>query len=221
YRNEFLDRMMKQRQNEKFTDVTLVSGDYRGTCHRSVLAAASPYFHTMFTSGLPDSESDTVKLNIDQATLKLVVDYIHSAEIKITVDNVQNLVESSDLLLLDDLKAECDQFMSNQVQLDNRLDMYKYASLYRLELLQRTARRLMAVDFMSVVSTSEFRELPCKELIEYISDDDVNVDTEDAVFEAVLNWVRHDLSERKSFLMKILEHVRLQFCTRSYLDNVV
>ena len=217
---------MKQRQNEQFTDVTLESGDYRAICHRSVLAAASPYFHTMFTSGLPDSESATVKLKMDPATLKLVVDYIYSAKIKITVDNVQNLVESSDLLLFDDLSAACDKFLTTQVltvlgELGSIVKMYRFASLYRLKLLMLSVKRVMTADFMSVVSTSEFRELPCKELIEHISDDDVNVDTEDAVFEAVLNWVRHDPDERKSFLMTILEHVRLQFCTRSYLDNVV
>lgn len=62
--------------------------------------------------------------------------------------------------------------------------MYIFADRYRLKLLKGTARRLMTANFMSVVSTAEFAELPMVDLIEYMGDDDVNADTEDSVLEA-------------------------------------
>ena len=130
YPKNVLREMDKLRKRGQFTDVTLVSGDYRALCHRNVLAAASPYFNTMFMSNLSESRSDTVTLQIDPVTLGLVVDYMYSGEMKITVDNVQTLVETSDLLMLDNLKAACDQFMSERVDKTDRVEMYKFSLIY-------------------------------------------------------------------------------------------
>lgn len=104
--------MMVQRRGRQFTDVALESGDCHVVCHRNVLAAASPYFHTLFTSGLPDSTSATVRLNVKPVTPRLVVDYLYSANVNITANNAQSVVEASEHLLIDALKAACDQFLS-------------------------------------------------------------------------------------------------------------
>ena len=221
YRDNLLNVMNTQRQNDQFTDVTLVSGDCRAKCHRSVLAAASPYFQTMFLSDLPESKSATVTLKINPAALELIVDYMYTAEITATADNVQSLVEACGILLLNDLKSICDQFTLPQLEIANCIGMFRNASLYGLQRIQEAARRLMTADFVSVVSTNGFMELSSEELVQYISDDDVSVDSEDAVLESVLKWVRHDPDERKTALVTILESVRLQFCTGIYLNKVL
>ena len=162
-----------------------------------------------------------VHLEVDSATLAAVVDYIYTAEIEFTVDNVQRLVEASDLLQMDDLKAACEKFMLKRVEAANCIGFYKCASLHRLEQLQGSAWRVMLQRFKSVVSASEFKELACQELIDYLSDDGINVEDENIVFESVLVWVRHDPDNRKTSLRIILEHVRLAYCTMNYLHQVV
>ena len=212
---------MTQRQNEQFTDVELESGDIHIPCHKNVLAAASPYFNAMFTSGMQECASGIVALKVDSATLAGVVDYFYTAEIELTVDNVQRLVEASDLLQLDDLKAACEKFMLKLVEAANCIGFYKFASLHRLEQLQGCAWRVMLQRFKSVVSASEFKELSCQELVDYLSDAGINVEDENIVFESVLVWIRHDLDNRRTSLRKILEHVRLPYCTIDYLHQVV
>ncbi|KAI0242679.1 hypothetical protein LSAT2_011753, partial [Lamellibrachia satsuma] len=73
----------------------------------------------MFTSGMRECASGIVALKVDSATLAGVVDYLYSAEIELTVDNVQRLVEASDLLQLEDLKAACEKFMLKWVEAAN------------------------------------------------------------------------------------------------------
>ena len=221
YPGEFLKGMMTQRQNKQFTDVELEAGDVNIPCHKVVLAAASPYFNTMFTSGLQESTSRTVPLEVDSATLACVVDYFYTAEVEFTVDNVQKIVEASDLLQVDDLKTAGEKFMLERVDAANCVGFHNFASLYRLKQLQEGARQVMLDKFRSVVSDAEFKDLTCAELIDYISEDGINAKDEDLVFESVLVWVRHDTDNRTTCLRKILDDIRLPFCTINYLHHVV
>jgi len=77
-------------------DVTLVAGeDVEIPAHKMVLAACSPYFYAMFTS-FEESKLERVTLQgVDSEALKLLVDYVYSAEIHVTEDNVQASVLAS------------------------------------------------------------------------------------------------------------------------------
>ena len=99
----------------------------------------------------------------------------------------------------------------------NCIRLMKLSALYQLKVLQRNASRMVKSEFKHVAFVDEFKELSCTELIELIKNDDVNVDDEDVVFEAVLGWTRHDLEHRKECLEMILAHVRLPYCSRNYL----
>jgi len=71
-------------------DVLVVAGDIEISAHRAVLASCSPYFYAMFTGELTESKADRVVLQeIDGRALMLLVDFIYTAEVSVTEDNVQ------------------------------------------------------------------------------------------------------------------------------------
>ena len=71
-------------------DVLVVAGDIEISAHRAVLASCSPYFYAMFTGELTESKADRVVLQeIDGRALTLLVDFIYTAEVSVTEDNVQ------------------------------------------------------------------------------------------------------------------------------------
>ena len=212
--------MHKLRQNEEYTDVTLQSGDIQIRCHRNVLAVATDYFKAMFRCGLEESMSATVPLTVEPEIPTSIVDYLYTGEIELTADNVESLFKAGDVLQLDTFKVACENFMLKQVESANCVGFSKFATLYRLDKLQQQARRVMQSEFKNVALNEEFKELSCKELIEIIKDDDINVEDEDFVFEAVLDWVRLDLDNRTSSFQTIIEHVRLPYCTSSYLRHM-
>ena len=51
-------------------------------------------------------------------------------------------------------------------------------------------------DLFSVLQHEEFLELTKSRVIDYISDDDINVSREEIVYEAVKRWVAHDHDSR-------------------------
>ena len=220
YQNAFMKGMHKLRRNEEYTDVTLHSADVQIRCHRNVLAVTSDYFKAMFRCGLEESTSGSVQLTTEPDILTSIVDYMYTGEIELTVDNVESLFKTGDVLQLDTLKVACEIFMLKQVEPANCVGFSKFATLYRLDKLQQKARRVMQSGFKTVALQEEFKELSCKELINIIKDDDVNVEDEDFVFEAVLDWVRHDLDNRKSSFQTIIEHIRLLYCTSNYLQHM-
>ena len=203
----------KLRQNEDYTDVTLQSDDVHIRCHRVVLAVASEYFKAIFRCGIEENASDTVQLTMDPNTLTSIIDYIYTGEIELTVDNVERLVVACDVLQLDGLKAGCEDFMVAQLELTNCVKFYRLAESYRLCGVQTKSRQLILAEFESVASTDHFKKLSCSELIELIKDDDLGVHAEDVVFECVLDWVRYDIDNRKSFFESILQYVRLPYCS--------
>lgn len=53
------------------------------------------------------------------------------------------------------------------------------------------------------MSTEEFLLLPFTEVDELISNTLLNVDMEEKVYSSVINWVKHEPSERKKFVARV------------------
>lgn len=49
----------------------------------------------------------------------------------------------------------------------------------------------------------------------------MQVDSEEPVFEAVLNWVKHNRKEREPYLPDMLEFVRMPLLTPRYITDVI
>ena len=220
YQTDFLKAVHKLRQNNEYTDVMLESDDVQIQCHRVVLAVGSEYFKALFRCGLQESASDTVQLTMGPEVMTSVVDYMYTGEIELTVDNVESLVEACDILQLDGLKAGCEDFMTSQVDLTNCVRSFRCAALHRLHKVLREAKGLMLAEFKTVAFSDQFKELSCSELVEYIKDDAICVEDEDVVVECLLDWLRHDIANRKSSFETVLEHIRLPHCTAPYVCHL-
>ena len=62
---------------------------------------------------------------------------------------------------------------------------------------------------MEVIHNAEFLMLPCDEVCQLLASDDLNVPNEETIFEALVKWAKHDLTMRRSYLPKLLAHIKL------------
>ena len=83
------------------------------------------------------------------------------------------------------------------------------------------ARLDMMNKFKEVVKGQEYLQLNVDDIIEYISDDLLEVQSEDVVFDAVKLWTFHDIDNRRDKFDSIMSHVRLPYCSSTYLCHEV
>ncbi|OBS76361.1 hypothetical protein A6R68_17184 [Neotoma lepida] len=72
-----------------------------------------------------------------------------------------------------------------------------------------------------VMESEEFMLLPANQLIDIISSDELNVRSEEQVFNAVMAWVKYSIQERRPQLPQVLQHVRLPLLSPKFLVGTV
>ncbi|XP_075337948.1 kelch-like protein 3 isoform X2 [Odontesthes bonariensis] len=119
------------RSKKMLCDVQLVAGSVEVPAHRVVLASCSPYFCAMFTGDMSESKAQQVEIReVDGQTLRKLVDYIYTAEIEVTEDNVQVLLPAASLLQLNDVRQVCCEFLQSQLHPTNCLGIRAFADLH-------------------------------------------------------------------------------------------
>lgn len=210
------------RQGEKLCDIQISVGESSLKSHRVVLAAASSYFNAMFTGDLKESRQDKVVLfDVEFSALEDLVNFCYTGRIEINVDNVQNLLSASSLLQLASVKQACVEFLHSVLHPSNCLGIRSFADTYSCVDLVEAADVFAVKNFSEVARSEEFLTLSPEKVVEMISREELNVRTEEEVFEAISVWVRRDEDERKDFLPELLKNVRLALICPQYLcDNV-
>lgn len=217
-----LSSMAQLRQEGKLCDVVLEAGGQLFPAHRVVLAGSSPYFQAMFSGSMEESRASTITLhNIPPLALQILLDYCYTATITVTQDNVQELLPAADILQLTWVRQLCCEYMQHQLDTSNCLGICAFADTYSCSELHKAAGNFAQQHYLEVLDGGEFLDLATTELAELVRSEDLNVQSEEQVFESVMKWVHHDVESRKQHLPQVLQYVRLPLLDRSYLVSRV
>lgn len=220
--NQVLLGLNDLRKAGQFCDVTLSVDGTKFPAHRNVLSSFSPYFRAMFLSKLAESKQSVVALRgIEADMLGLLLDYAYTSSIVITRANVQSLLSAANLLQILPVKdAACD-FLERHMDASNCLGIHCFAEQHACTELQNTAKNYALMNFWEVFHQEEFLGLTANKLIELTSSDELEVDKEEAVFQAVARWYNHNPEARKVDFHKVLETVRLPLLSPYFLHDCV
>nr|VZI29259.1 unnamed protein product [Spirometra erinaceieuropaei] len=93
------------------------------------------------------------------------------------------------MMKLSDLENWGVQFMTNRVNLENLATTWDFARSSNMDSLMETCINLMQAQFTNFVSTDLFIRLPADTVLTLLRNDNLSVDSEEAVFEAISSWV--------------------------------
>ena len=217
-----LSALNKLRHEGKLCDVSLLVGDEEFRVHRAVLAGGSPYFSAMFTGSMEESRLSRVSLHhVSAGAVRVLLDYLYTSRVLVTRDNVQDLLPAADQWQLEWVCTVCCDFLKSQLDTSNCLGIRAFASAHCCTDLKVAAETFAQQHYLVVQEGAEFLQLDMAEFAELLQSEDLNVETEEQVFESVMMWVEHDVASRHAHLSSLLQHIRLPLLDRNYLVKKV
>ncbi|CAK7348780.1 unnamed protein product [Dovyalis caffra] len=200
-----------------------------------ILAAKSPFFYKLFSNGMRESEQRHVTLRInasEEAALMELLNFMYSNTL--TASQAPQLLDV--LMAADKFEvASCMRYCSRQLR---NLSMTPESALLYLELpssvlmaeavqpLTDAAKQYLAARYKDM---SKFQEevmaLPLAGIEAILSSDDLQVASEDAVYDFVLKWARAQfprLEERREVLgARLARYIRFPYMTCRKLKKVL
>ncbi|XP_057292705.1 kelch-like protein 18 [Hydractinia symbiolongicarpus] len=220
--NSTIKSLAQLRRDELLCDVVLNVEGQKVKAHKVVLAATTPYFNAMFTNSMLESDSKEIVIHgMDADSLKALVNFMYGENLFIKVDNVHNLLSGASMLQIICVKDACVNFLMKKLHPENCLTVKSLADTFSCEELLDAANSFLEKNFVDVAQSDDFLQLEPKDLIELIKKDDLNVRSEEQIFEAVLSWIKTDTKYRSQQLHDLLCHVRLPLLSPQYLSDRV
>ncbi|NXP15538.1 KLHL4 protein, partial [Thinocorus orbignyianus] len=203
-------KMESYLQQKQLCDVLLIVGDQKIPAHRLVLSAVSDYFAAMFTNDVREAKQEEIKMEgVDPDALKALVRYAYTGILELKEDTIESLLAAACLLQLSQVIEVCCNFLMKQLHPSNCLGIRSFGDAQGCTELLKVAHTYTMEHFTEVIKNQEFLLLPANEIAKLLSSDDINVPDEEAIFQALMMWVRHDLQNRQRDLGMLLSYIRL------------
>lgn len=222
YAKEALKMMFLMRSHQMLTDVILEVKQELFPAHKVVLCAASPYFKAMFTGGLKESEMKRVQLQgVCPTSMSRIIHFMYTGQIRVTEVTVCQLLPAATMFQVPNVINACCVFLERQLDPSNAIGIANFAEQHGCTDLQRKANMFIERHFTQVCHEEEFLQLSAIQLIALIRRDELNVQEEREVYNAVLKWVKYDEAKRFPKMPSILRAVRCQLLTPTFLEDQV
>ncbi|XP_047628725.1 kelch-like protein 18 isoform X4 [Phacochoerus africanus] len=155
------------------------------------------------------------------SALEALINFAYNGHLAIDQQNVQSLLMGASFLQLQSIKDACCTFLRERLHPKNCLGVRQFAETMMCAVLYDAANSFIHQHFVEVSMSEEFLALPLEDVLELVSRDELNVKSEEQVFEAALAWVRYDREQRGPYLPELLSNIRLPLCRPQFLSDRV
>ncbi|XP_007946373.1 kelch repeat and BTB domain-containing protein 6-like [Orycteropus afer afer] len=199
-------------------------------CNRNVLAAACPYFKSMFTSGMYESHQASVTMHdVDAESFEVLVDYCYTGRVSLSESNVEHLYAASDMLQLEFVRETCASFLARRLDLTNCIAIFKFADAFDNHKLRSQAQSFIAYNFKQLSQMGSIREetladLTLAQLLAVLRLDSLDIESEQTVCRVAMQWLEAAPKERGPSAAEVFKCVRWTHFTekdQDYLEGLL
>ncbi|KAJ0246493.1 BTB/POZ domain-containing protein [Hirschfeldia incana] len=184
-----------------------------------ILAAKSPFFYKLFSNGMMESVQREVTLLInasEEAGLMELLNFMYTNTVSVTTPPaLLDVLMAADKFEVASCMRYCSRLLRNMPMTTESALLYlelpsTVVTAASLQPLTDAAKMFIATRFKDITkSKGEFMSLPLAGVEAVVSSDDLQVASEDAVYELILKWARAhypSLEERREILGSRLAH---------------
>jgi hypothetical protein len=125
--------------NPTLSDVTFLVEGKRFYAHRICLLASSDTFRAMFDGGYREKDARDIEIpNIRWEVFELMMRFIYTGSVDVTLDIAQDLLRAADQYLLEALKRLCEYTIAQDISSDNVSNMYELSDAFHALSLRHT-----------------------------------------------------------------------------------
>ncbi|XP_062574313.1 kelch-like protein 24 [Saccostrea cucullata] len=212
------------RKEGGYNDVTLQVGQKSFPCHKIILAAGSPYFKSMFESGMEESRKTCIEIKeVDENVFEKLLHFIYTGKVDISSLILQELFGQSCMFQVTALVDLCVRHFRLHMTENNCLVALTLADSHAHKHLYNYAKEYVCMNFKVVSQEEDFCRLSADCIKDILSDSKLDCDGEEQVFEFAIKWLdfEGEKEKRKNSVFKILSCVKFPQMKRSYLTSVV
>lgn len=185
------------------------------------LFAASDYFTAMFTTNLQECGKKEITINdVDGESLQQLIEYCYSGVITIDRQNIEKLTKAATMLQFTGVEKNCIEFYTTIFSAANCIGIRDMADLLNMADLKVKAHTFVLEHFLDVSKNEEYLQLDVDEVSVLLKNNQLNVPSENDVFNALMEWVKYDVENRKQALESLLGCVRFKHMTESVSESL-
>ncbi|XP_074651691.1 kelch-like protein 31 [Tubulanus polymorphus] len=196
-------------------DIVIRVANVRFLAHKTIMATCSGYFHDLLLrfNDRPvtdrDGRCDVTLSDISSGAFQAILESIYSGKIHVDVNNITEILDAANKLKVLPIIKVCERFLRKHLSKENCLRLASLAYRYNMVEIEEEAINLAAANFMEASSTIDFLDICCDQLLNLFGRDDLRAESELDVFYRLLDWLRHDQSNRMKNASNLLKMVRL------------
>lgn len=191
------------------TSILIILFISRFSAHRLILAMASPVFDAMFTNDFKEKNQYEIVLNdVDGINLKILINFCYSGTIALNIENVYGILKAASRFAFTEIESECGKFLTNNLSVANCLKILLIESFIQSKEVIESALCYAALNFIEIIETSEFVQLSSGPLLLLLQSDDLNVWSEEQVFNALVKWLNYDETSRSIEAPRLASAIR-------------
>jgi len=213
-------QMAAFRRQEEFCDVQIKLGAQLFPAHRVVLAAESKFLAALFRNGFKDSSTPVVELKeVTPEVFELVLAFIYEGKCAVPDWSwLEPVLAAALRLQVDALETSARKALEKGLTPENCIATLACADRHQQPALASQAQALAKKHFASIASDPA---LPASNLLALLAADDLDVESEQAVFGAVVAWLKgqeESMSDEEQLRMFAL--VRFPLMSQDFIETL-
>ncbi|CAF1403894.1 unnamed protein product [Adineta ricciae] len=207
------------RYSGEYSDVILRTDDQRlFKVHRAILCSCSAFFRALFTNGMNETTDRVVDIHdIHGDAMQSILDFAYTRDMKLNDNNIFEVLQAANQLQVLDLISLGENYLYEKLTPENILGIREFAAYFFCRRLYDLAQVYLLSHFTEIsIKSAEFVELYLDQVVEILNSNELNVKSEEAVFDAIIRWIDHKVDERKSHIVDLLKCVRLGLLTTNF-----